>query len=722
MERQKRSFKEDNRGLTLIELLCSITIFACITAVIGSVLVVTAKTYQGGTTESALQQEAQLAVNIIEGLVVDAKDSINYYYYNASGPQQIDAEKNVPSGHESTNRMLRIADDANNRTDIIFEASTNRLLYQKTVAGTAGTQYVLAENVSSFGTDLSKFTESNNVILDIELEKDSRTFDAEYTVTTRNSEVTTTPYTPGKWATISCDAEITLEPNQIYTLPVTVDASSNVTNKNFTYTLENGPNSSVITDGAGIKISVGADEQGGAYNSMYLIIKTVETFDGSTTPLAQKIVNIKIRRVDDIDVAFTSSGGDFSAGSVYTVESTLGATPYLYQEVNEIGTYVNPCDVDWTYQLSGGGVNESGSATGTTSRFIFTEVQGTAITPASLNIKLVTSMPTGSTLTITGKATHPAGANKKGTPYVAYEIKDSATISNMWVRDDLFKRGQDYTFASGATVSYPTEITQDQKNKARWFWRYREIIGTNTYGSWSEYRKTCENSISTLKINAHETRYLAPDKAYEVEFIPVIYEKTGDGSTGTIYWPYDASLISASTGFGGYTKGWTTTDVTSPSEYAVRYSIGRTKVKFHANSAYGVSYGDTHIGTSASPLAFNSSSSDFTVQVYTTNMEFGHFQSTFLWKLEKYNSSSGAWESVSPSGYQYDFTNGKAEIKNVSASAVSGKYRLKSYMSGFQMYRQGGTVAVPEEVVDTTLPYDMYDEATGEGIIYFTLN
>ena len=63
--------KHDNRGLTLVELLCSIAILSVLAVAVGSVLVVSAKNYQRGTSEINLQQEAQLTANQIAELIID---------------------------------------------------------------------------------------------------------------------------------------------------------------------------------------------------------------------------------------------------------------------------------------------------------------------------------------------------------------------------------------------------------------------------------------------------------------------------------------------------------------------------------------------------------------------------------------------------------------------------------------------------------------------------
>ena len=70
----KKSGKLNNKGITLVELLCALAILSLIgTAVVGLVVVST-QSYQRSVMEIEVQQEAQFATNLIGDLVKDAKE------------------------------------------------------------------------------------------------------------------------------------------------------------------------------------------------------------------------------------------------------------------------------------------------------------------------------------------------------------------------------------------------------------------------------------------------------------------------------------------------------------------------------------------------------------------------------------------------------------------------------------------------------------------------
>ena len=77
---KKRMKKLDNRGLSLVELICAMAILSIIGTIVGGILVVSAQSYDTGINEAELQQEAQMVVNQINDLVIDttATESVTF--------------------------------------------------------------------------------------------------------------------------------------------------------------------------------------------------------------------------------------------------------------------------------------------------------------------------------------------------------------------------------------------------------------------------------------------------------------------------------------------------------------------------------------------------------------------------------------------------------------------------------------------------------------------
>ena len=75
----------NNKGYSLVELLISIAIFSLVMGGIISIMNTTSVFYRGGQQEVRLQEEAQIAINQIEELLIDLD--------NKKIPENIDYDK-----------------------------------------------------------------------------------------------------------------------------------------------------------------------------------------------------------------------------------------------------------------------------------------------------------------------------------------------------------------------------------------------------------------------------------------------------------------------------------------------------------------------------------------------------------------------------------------------------------------------------------------------------
>lgn len=727
MRKGRGRFRGDNRGLSLVELMCSVAIFVCITIVVGSVLVVTAKTYQGGTIEASLQEEAQLTVNVIEGLIVDATDAVNYYYTDLGGVEHnILSESSATPG---TDRRLQILNNGSAvEYNIIYDASEKQLRYAK--SGVA-TDYLLADNVESFGVDVSDFNYSHNVILDIKMKKDTKEFNSRYNVTTRNEKVVTSG-PAAKWANVSVmPSELIVEPWEDLGLDVSITTSVGVSDT-FDCSLINNssPSTFAIANNDTDKVSLHIDgnEFGSASNNdMRLRVYTVETEDDGYTCLGQRFVPICVRRVEGISVVMTKDSpfmGAYAAGTTYTVNSTISGTPYLDRKPMEsVANYKNPYYVRWDYVFSYGGVT---IATGDPNNAVLStyfdiqEYEDTDNPRPYVKIKLNQNMPYECSLKVIGTAKHSDGENRTGIAYAS--IKDNALLtrtSNVLSEPvtSLFKRGDDYLFGEILDNSILNNNNHgDGGAQYTWFWRYREMYDNGTYGAWSEYRMTKEGG-NEKKINAEETMCLAPDKAYELEYISAVVNK----NTKVMYYPYDSDLLAAGsgTGFESFSKGWTSTTEMDPAEYASRYQIGRARMKFNTtNAEWGVTAGDRTIGSQASPVRLDKNDW-FEVTMEADCLSYGDFNGKFTWYMEKLEG--GVWVPATKNGFDCDDRT-KLLIKGIQDTTPSATYRFKSYIDDYVLKEMAGDVMNPQYTDVSIQDYDMYNEATDEGMVYIQIN
>lgn len=428
---EKREKKRDNRGMTLVEIICAVAIFSLISATIGGVLVMTSRSYRNGSMETAVQQEAQFAANRIGDIVQDA------------------IEASFTGGTNATGSFGRLVlSNGTNKYVVELADGDNRLMYGEALASVAdadvtGTD-LLADNILSFYADTSKFAESKAVRLDMTVEEDGREYVLSYNMTARNDDVTLEAIPAIRTAAIIAESRVILEPGQTdFEIPVNVIGSSRGIE-------------AVSTDEAQVhvtstmdSIKVSLEKTAGETNSAVNINVSTKEKNGDGTPLATSTICIQIRRVDEMTVTSTLlEGEEGMAGAKYKFTTALTRyTPYLAKKAGAAWDvdYKNPYAVQWNYDSN---YVINGTAADFNEYFEVVEKEEDIDTPY-LILKLKKNLVVGSTLTVEGVSKHAAidGGNKSGTAYNT-EVKASATIVGPTLRgveDIVLEPGETYS-------------------------------------------------------------------------------------------------------------------------------------------------------------------------------------------------------------------------------------------------------------------------------------
>ena len=414
----KLKCREDRRGLTLIELVCAVAILAIITATVGGAMVVATNSYRSGTTETALQQEAQFTANAIESLIVDATDTVEY----TGGVLTI---KNVDYTYEIT-----------------FDSVNKRLVYTQYETATPGNvvaaNELIADHVAEFNVDTSAFLSARNVqiYLTMENEQTAKRFVTSYSITSRNNPDAGTPVTVT--ATLDVETDITLEPNQNYFMPVNVIG---IANQACDYELVSEPDHTMqvfcTPADTGVSIQIGNDETGGADGLVRMWVRT-KAKDGAGMPLDSRCVNIHIRRVTGFEFPSFAllSGTNLKANAEYKIKANPTGTnlPKVvgarYDEPPY--DYVDPNTLKWRFDIIG--------ASGVGSDYA--EIVGSD-SSNELIFRLKQDLPGGATLRIIAAAQHPQGINKTGTVYDTVEAYRELVGGEPPLGDSMLRRGDD---------------------------------------------------------------------------------------------------------------------------------------------------------------------------------------------------------------------------------------------------------------------------------------
>lgn len=153
---------KDNRGLTLVELLITIAILSIVTVTATSFMVTGSKSFTKANADSDLQQEAELAVNQIEDMVIDTnggitmednEDKAELTMYHAekendvTGAEVITYLKEVVVWDKSTDEILY------SRWKVIYDEESDQFVEDDDSTENVISQ-LLTDKVSKFEVDL----------------------------------------------------------------------------------------------------------------------------------------------------------------------------------------------------------------------------------------------------------------------------------------------------------------------------------------------------------------------------------------------------------------------------------------------------------------------------------------------------------------------------------------------------------------------------------------
>lgn len=165
---KKQSLKENNAGLSLVELLVSIAIFSIVSIAFFEFLMVAVRHYQKEKTEVEVQYEAQLTVNQLQDLLVDAKKGVSYL---VNDRDFILNDDGIVTGDVESKQL--IVYDTDRYYKITWSAAQERLLYSEYIQKNDGAwdevagDVLMAEYVREFSVDLSSFERNNSLGLDL---------------------------------------------------------------------------------------------------------------------------------------------------------------------------------------------------------------------------------------------------------------------------------------------------------------------------------------------------------------------------------------------------------------------------------------------------------------------------------------------------------------------------------------------------------------------------
>lgn len=528
MKLMKKLMKKNNKGMSLVELICAIAILGLTTTALGGAMVISAQHYQRDSAEFNVQQEAQTATNLIGNLVVDAAEV------------------------EWSGNTLTITADGKEHK--IYQEGTT-LKYNHD-----GKEGVLAEGVAPGGftakinkEDATK-TNADNVNISLKLVDGQSEYVSNYNATPRNGELSQGKFAD-KVCVISIEDEVVIEPNQTFEMKVDVLGMDmfevgglTVSNVPTGWNIEYENN----------KIKMEAPY--GASGDFKFLVQTVNNKPNSTDKWAQKEVQVRVRRVNAIDLTLDNVvGTEYANGTVYEFKTSINGTNLSkgYGRSYDLAPYeyIDPKQVSYTVSTTGG-----------------TPVTVTSESSDGCKVRLDSDLGYNESLIVTAVALHPSNVNKAtvkngvNTPYGI--VIDTETLTNpnppappqasfppSVTFPEGIQRGMDFNWNSKLNESINKSDLENKYNTVvspHWYIRYTDENGVST-----QYYPTVDDGSSKKFHGNNETLVMLPNLGYTIEMIYVFLD-----SNNNIVWPHDSNLLKDGLGFkeAGVGQGWSDSD------------------------------------------------------------------------------------------------------------------------------------------------------------------
>lgn len=199
--------KEDNRGLTLIELIVTVAIGMVFSGVILTFIAGASKSYRYTSGGAQSQIDMQDALDQLEGYMMNANLSVYYTkgISNAGTPGEKVANNNDIDAPLMQSKTLfwgvQNEDGTKNYYSIIWDTDKETLYYypqslgqgSTDTGGGSSTKEVLAENVTQFAADIHHAADQHTIRFKLVTKVNGREIEKTETVTLRNDVVIAAP-------------------------------------------------------------------------------------------------------------------------------------------------------------------------------------------------------------------------------------------------------------------------------------------------------------------------------------------------------------------------------------------------------------------------------------------------------------------------------------------------------------------------------------------------
>ena len=307
--RKKFRIQKQNSGFSLVELIIAIAILVIVTGAVCSFIIITSRNYANGNNDISVQQEAQLALNQMSDVIIDATESINYVGYDESD-QPVKALKDSEFAFTPEKKALIVYNTEPDHYMFYWQKSDESLYFSVADAdgnfpmpGSASQDCVLlAENVTDFEVDLSQVEERRVVKLTLNFQTGTRKFEMANNITVRNKVVINNadiePLDKRVRVNVSVkEPVVVLEPGETFHFSTPKVTGTNLLNKSVTWSIAGAVSAeTVMTDEENGILQIDRKE---THESFQVKVTTKAKNDEDNSP-AEATITVYVKRVTKV--------------------------------------------------------------------------------------------------------------------------------------------------------------------------------------------------------------------------------------------------------------------------------------------------------------------------------------------------------------------------------------------------------------------------------------